>query len=361
MKSAAVPLFACPASKGEARCGGALRLEGGEALPLLMAVGVPDEVLEGVLRCGDCSTVYPILSGVAVLHPEPDDYLARFYHSVIRDLDRHGSLSVTARSWLTRRFSRDPRREEYGADFRFSQQFEDPWDVACALSADPEKTFGPFAQWLRSIRGQGPYDLLAKWAGEYAAERHLVLDAGCGGGGLVSRVAPLFGLAFGIDLSFLGILLARRTVLHRPEAERSYMLRVRIGQERERPLSLRPSSNAEFVVGDAAALPFPEGLFDAVCSSNIIDIVGIDGPLDSATHVLRPGGVLLLTDPFYFRAGQAPEGDPVRAMRTHFRSRGLQVETERDAVPWAWATYDRHWRLYFSYCAAARKTGGTSR
>jgi hypothetical protein len=30
------------------------------------------------------------------------------------------------------------------------------------------------------------------------------------------------------------------------------------------------------------------------------------------------------------------------------------VEAERDGVPWAWFTYDRHWRLYFNYCAAAR-------
>jgi SAM-dependent methyltransferase/uncharacterized protein YbaR (Trm112 family) len=358
MKSAVVPLFACPALKGDAQCCGALQLENGDGLPILMTDGVPDEVQEGALRCAACARVYPILSGVAVLHPDPDDYLARFHHSVVRDIDRHGALSPGARAWLTRRFSRDPRREEYGADFRFSQQFEDPWDVACALSPDPEKTFGPFAQWLRSIRGQGPYDLLAQWAGELTTERHLVLDAGCGGGGLVARISPRFGSAFGIDLSFLGILLARRTVLHRPEAERSYMLRMRIDQERERPLSLRPSANAEFVVGDAAALPFPQGLFDAVCSSNIIDIVGIDGPLNSAVHVLRPGGMLLLTDPFYFRAGQAPEGDPVQAMRGHFRSRGLVVEAERDAVPWAWATYDRHWRLYFSYCAAARKANG---
>jgi len=355
MKRSVTPLLACPVPQGASRCDGPLSLVSGEGLPLLASETDADELVEGALRCGKCGTQFPILSGVAILHPQPEDYLARFYASVIRDLDRHGSLSPAARAWLTKRFSRDPRREEYGADFRFSQQFEAPWDVARAMTPDPSRTYGAFADWLRSMKGQGPYDILAEWAAELPAERHFALDAGCGGGGLVARMAPWFGSAFGIDLSLLAILLARRTVLHRPEAERSYMLRTRIDQELERPLSVRPAPNAEFFVADATALPFPSALFDTVCSTNIIDIVGIDGPLDAAVRVLRANGLLLLTDPFYFHAGQAPEGDPVKAIRGHLRRRGLKIETDRDAVPWAWATYERHWRVYFSYCVAARK------
>jgi SAM-dependent methyltransferase/uncharacterized protein YbaR (Trm112 family) len=358
MKRSVAPLLACPAPKETARCEGPLSLTEAEGLALRTAERDADEVVEGALRCGTCGTLFPILSGVAILHPQPEDYLGRFYPSVIRDLDRHGSLSPEARAWLTKRFSRDTRREEYGADFRFSQQFEAPWDVACAITPDPSRTYGPFADWLRTMKGQGPYDILADWAGELPTERHFALDAGCGGGGLVARIATRFASAFGIDLSLLAILLARRTVLHRPEAERSYMLRTRIDQELERPLSVRQAQNAEFFVADATALPFPTGLFDTVCSTNIIDIVGIDGPLDSAVRVLRPKGMLLLTDPFYFHTGQAPEGDPVKAIRGHLRRRGLQIEADRDAVPWAWATYERHWRVYFSYCVAARKPAG---
>ncbi|MCC2669479.1 MAG: SAM-dependent methyltransferase [Armatimonadetes bacterium] len=356
VKRSILPLLACPTAPGGANCGGSLSPRGIDGLPLREAEADADELLEGALRCGTCGTTFPILSGVAILHPQPEDYLGRFYHSLIRDVDRHGWLSPEARAWLTRRFSKDRRREEYGADFRFSQQFEDPWEVARAMTPDPARAYGPFADWLRANRGQGPYDILAGWAAELPSDRHLVLDAGCGGGGLVARIASRFGSAFGLDLSFLAILLARRTVLHRPEAERSYILRTRIDQELERPLSVKRADNAEFVVGDATALPFPSSLFDAVCSSNIIDIVGIDGPLDAAVRVLRPNGLFLLTDPFYFRTGQAPEGDPLKALRGHFRRRGLKLEAERDAVPWAWATYDRHWRVYFSYCAATRKS-----
>jgi SAM-dependent methyltransferase len=351
VKRSILPLLACPVED----CAGALAETDLDALPKRAADGDPDELLEGGLRCLKCGAEHPVLSGVAVLHPEPEGYLRRYHRAVARDLERHGSLSAEARLWLAR-FSGKADQEEYGADFRFSQQFEDPWDVARAMTEDPAALYGPFADWLRCVSGQSPYDVLAAWARELPGPRHLALDAGCGGGGLVARLAPAFQAVFGVDLSFLAVLLARRVVLHRPEPERSYFLSVRRGQEVERPLPARRVDNAEFVVGDCCALPFAPGLFDAVCSSNVIDIAGVDRPLDEAARVLRSEGLLLLSDPFFFREGEAPPGDPKDAVRQALRSRGLRVEAERDAVPWAWVTYDRHWRLYFNYCAAARKS-----
>jgi SAM-dependent methyltransferase len=315
----------------------------------------PDEVLEGGLRCAACGTEYPVLSGAAVLLPRPDNYLRRYQRAILRDIDRHGQFSPEGRFWLNRNFSKGAKQDDYGADFRFSQQFEDPWTMAQAMAEDPSALYGPFAAWLRSVSGQGPYDVLASWAGELARERRLFLDAGCGGGGLLARAASRFRAAFGVDYSFLAVLLARRTVLHRPEPERSYCFSVRRGQEVERPLSVRRVENGEFVVGDCSAMPFAPGLFDVVCSTNMIDIAGLDASLDEGARVTRPGGAFLVTDPFYFRDGEAPPGDPRAALRGALERRGFLIEREQDAVPWAWATYDRHWRLYFNYCVAARQ------
>src|SRR5207253_83017 len=121
--------------------------------------------------------------GVAVLTPAPDDYLRRYYPSVQRDLRRHGELSPGARTWMASRFEREAGAEDYGADFRFSQQFEEPWEAAKAVAEDPEALYGRFADWLRGFRGEGIYDVLAGWAERLCRERHLALDAGCGGGG----------------------------------------------------------------------------------------------------------------------------------------------------------------------------------
>jgi len=355
MKQSVLPLLACPHALGSALCGGMLTVSSSAGLPTRLAADDPDELLEGILRCGSCGTEHPVLCGVALLVPRPEEYLRKHQDAILRDIDRHAALPPAARSWLTRRYGGARRQEEYGADFRYSQQFEDPWAVAQAMTENPEALYGPFAGWLRQASGAGPYDVLSDWAQELVPQRHLALDAGCGGGGLLARLAPRFASAFGVDYSFLAILLARRALLHRPEPERTYCLTLRRGQETERPLRAPRLDHSELVVADCAALPFSSGLFDAVCSSNVVDIAGIDGPLDEAVRVLRPGGALLFSDPFYFRDGEAPPGDPRQAIEDGLTHRGLHVEQRQDAVPWVWATYDRHWHLYFNYCLAARR------
>ena len=354
MKRSVLPLCACPGRR-ESPCGGALVLRESVALPELADGADPDELREGTLACVKCRVEYPVLSGVAILAPDPDGYVRRYHDALVRDIKRHGTLSDAARRWLSKRARSSVKKDDYGADFRFSQQFEAPHYVAGAMTTDPDALYGKFAAWLESIHDESPYDVLGAWAANRVRLRRLALDAGCGGGGLVARLAQSYQTVLGVDWSFLAILLGRRAVLHRPEAEREYVLRTHGTAGVRRALRIPRADNAELVVGDCAALPFPSGLFDAVCSCNVIDIAGMDRTLDAAATALSPGGALLLSDPFYFREGEAPEGEPVAAVRAALTARGLQIEAEADGVPWAWATYDRHWRLYFNYCVAARK------
>src|SRR5688500_4192607 len=111
MKQSVVPLLACPRRTGEGTCGGALAPAPEAGPPARMASG--DELVEGGLRCLSCGGEYPVLSGAAVLVPDSDGYLRRYYHSVLRDIGRHGELSPEARTWLARRFSRGAGREDY--------------------------------------------------------------------------------------------------------------------------------------------------------------------------------------------------------------------------------------------------------
>jgi SAM-dependent methyltransferase len=101
-----------------------------------------------------------------------------------------------------------------------------------------------------------------------------ILDAGCGTGGLIHRLAPKYpGWRWtGIDLDPLAARLARG----------------RVGER------------TRLVEGSVTALPFPDGSFDAVVSADVLYHLDDDGAAAAeAFRVLRPGGVFIVNAPAY--------------------------------------------------------------
>lgn len=67
-----------------------------------------------------------------------------------------------------------------------------------------------------------------------------------------------------------------------------------MGQAGEAP----ESAKAQVVVGDALALPYPDGAFDSVIASEILEhIPDDDAAIAELSRVLRPGGTLAVTVP----------------------------------------------------------------
>lgn len=115
-----------------------------------------------------------------------------------------------------------------------------------------------------------------------------LLDAGCGTGGMLARLAP-FGVAVGLDLS--------------PHA-------VRIAHDRRGCIVLQ---------GSLAALPFSDHTFDAAVSLDVLSDAGVEveaAALDELRRALKPGGRLLLNLPAF--TGLAGEHDiAVRTARRY--------------------------------------------
>lgn len=115
-----------------------------------------------------------------------------------------------------------------------------------------------------------------------------LLDAGCGTGGMLARLAP-FGVAVGVDLA--------------PHA-------VRIARDRRDCIVTR---------GSLTALPFPDATFDAAVSLDVISDAGVAveaAALDELHRALKPGGRLLLNLPAF--ASLAGEHDvAVRTARRY--------------------------------------------
>ncbi|HEX4247731.1 MAG TPA: methyltransferase domain-containing protein [Pseudonocardia sp.] len=105
-----------------------------------------------------------------------------------------------------------------------------------------------------------------------------VLDIGSGPGYLARELAALVGpggTVHGVDISESMLEIARST----------------------EPQAVPGSAPVEFVEGEANALPFPAGSFDAVTVTQVYEYVtDVAAALTEARRVLRPGGRLLVLD-----------------------------------------------------------------
>ena len=117
--------------------------------------------------------------------------------------------------------------------------------------------------WYRALRA----NLLAL----LGRPRTLVLDAGCGTGGMLASLRAAGIPAVGLEL----------------DAEAARLARAKGG--------------SAVVVGSVAALPFAGGAFDAVLSADVLCHGGVDEAeaLAEMRRCLKPGGALLLNLPAY--------------------------------------------------------------
>jgi cyclopropane fatty-acyl-phospholipid synthase-like methyltransferase len=150
-----------------------------------------------------------------------------------------------------------------------------------------EKAFGRhvhFGYWDDPSTATGSDEDYARAADALTAEMveladisdgHHVLDVGCGFGGTVSSLNDQFD-----SVTLTGLNIDERQIA-----------RAR-GQ-----VQPRQHNSVEFQVGDACALPFPDGSFDRVLAVECIQhFRSRQVFLHEAVRVLKPGGVLALSD-----------------------------------------------------------------
>jgi SAM-dependent methyltransferase len=173
------------------------------------------------------------------------------------------------------------------------------------LIADPAQ----YDAWSHRLLFGSLFGPIAADIARAAAPGARVLEVGSGPGHLAGRLARDHGLAVtGVDLDPAMV-------------------------ERARANVARPAGRArpEFMVGDAAALPFPDASFDLVVSTlSMHHWAKPTAGLAEIRRVLRPGGRALVWD---FRSGRMPlhrhKSDPVAPMHRG----GLEVVS---VTSWRW-------------------------
>jgi ubiquinone/menaquinone biosynthesis C-methylase UbiE len=139
--------------------------------------------------------------------------------------------------------------------------------------------------WNRTVSPDGDRVFVA--ALQRVPDATRVLDVGTGTGRAARAVVSRFAAAevTGIDVSAAMVEEARKNV-----------------------------EGASFQVGDAAALPFPDGSFDLVTQVNMIPF------LDEISRVLRPGGWTIFT---WTNGDETPIYVPTSVLRRELERRGF--------------------------------------
>ncbi|MBN1105668.1 MAG: methyltransferase domain-containing protein [Deltaproteobacteria bacterium] len=208
-----------------------------------------DDIVTGRLTCPGCGAEYPVEDGVGVLLPP-----------------------ASSRANATRR--------RYETEAVVSSYL---WSHFGDLFGDPEA-------------GRA----YAAWSGLVPGGHGLGLDAGCAVGRFAFEVSPRCDFVVGLDTSATFVRLARKLMIE-GSVTFPLIMEGRLTEPRTivRAEGWRPE-NAEFIVGDALALPFPHDAFSMLASLNLID--KLPKPLRHLQEMNRvakgKGAFFLFSDPF---------------------------------------------------------------
>jgi SAM-dependent methyltransferase len=217
-----------------------------------------DDIVTGELFCKKCRRRFPIKDGIAFLLPAPESY------------STGGQLRYEERETLNRYL----------------------WSHYADLAGELE------------VRKSN-----AAWADCLAERSSSAFDAGCSVGRLTFEMAARGNWAVGCDLSHSFIRMARRLA---QERRCSFSLplegNLRETFQCEFPADWR-TDNVEFILADAMALPFAQGIFQQVASLNVLDRVHYPlAHLYEMNRVAQPSGAsFLFAGPFSWSTTAAPE------------------------------------------------------
>jgi SAM-dependent methyltransferase len=351
MRTESLNRLACPAPG----CAGPL-----STLPSFAAkYDGPGEILEAILVCGRCGADYPVLLGVALLEDDLGTYLGTFWPEIEGCAAELGGTGISAEM---RSYIGIPGAGQAG-DLR--------WTVSPYLQAhfDPGSLWDDFDDgwWRDSVEayragGKDPYTVLLTAARDQigSAGAGLAFDVGTSVGRGAAELALLYPYAVGVDRSFRAILAARRHLLGAPSPLTEYLLETEKGNWEARALPpAKPAGNLDFVVASGGALPAGAGNASCVAALNVLCAVREPvALLDDFARVLEPGGLLLVSSPFWSdpsEAGETPlaTGGP-EYLRTALAP-GFEITREEDGVPWLLRVAKRRWDVYLCHCLTATR------
>lgn len=200
------------------------------------------------------------------------------------------------------------------------------------------------------------------------------IDIGCSVGGNTHSLADSVSTAIGCDYSFRAVRTARAIRDSDGEYEYDAHLEGYLRRTRSINVEIPDPETTDFVVADAAALPFGPETATVVVSMNMVDVLA--DPLDhleAGDRLLSPGGRLIVCDPYDWARvsnadpanwfGGTDADDPSRSeeaiRRVISAHLGHEIVAEQRDVPWTLKYHPRSYSTWIIDCIASKKSPET--
>ena len=328
------------------------------------------ELSSGELRCTDCSSVFPILAGVAILIDSPRAYVLEHAEGIAR----YVVDSEIPKEWR----KEYTRAKAEGTQHHIEESLESDRVNALYLAThflnaqesewwrSPESKSDPLLDPLmKSHWDHGPMQKVAAWiAALPGASRGLTIaELGCGTGGLRWKLDRHTKFYLGADNSFSSIARAR-TMQNLKQIEIPGDL---LHGTTSRKVGIElPSTQAEadFVVGDLRAPPLALEAWDCAISMNTIDMLERPEDLPRAqSRLLKQGGHAIQSSPYVWHPQVAKNiskklgniSTSVLAIEKLYASCGLTATRSEPRIPWLFFKHDRQIEIYWTHLFSAIK------
>jgi SAM-dependent methyltransferase/uncharacterized protein YbaR (Trm112 family) len=295
-----------------------------------------NECSEGFLKCEECSQVYPVIDGVALLLENVAEYIT----------SRPSLLGKWILSSKTSQM-KDYLKERSSTLTKLNKsQGNNLYEVEGSLYDSynwAQFDFDSNDRFLSLLKHKMyPNDLYNKVV--HSAATNLdgaALDMGCSSGYAAFQLAKKFAFVIGVDLSFSFISEARR-----------------------RMASLR-QGNLDFVVADCIRPPFLPNKFDLVIALNIIELMDTEQLLDRIHRLLKEDGEVVFSSPYDYNRTQlgnrvSPQSFRQLLQRSGFRI-GSRYVTSESFIPWTLKINERTYLFYYVDYLRARKASKARR
>jgi SAM-dependent methyltransferase/uncharacterized protein YbaR (Trm112 family) len=278
---------------------------------------------DGVLCCKRCALEYPVLGGVPILLPLPEDWVGSYREAIVSSLAEQRRLTRGALAVIDR-FALRARNA-------VAMRFGDDW-VPGEGASEGATSAGAAARALGDGDGARRFgEFLDAATKPSFAERLLgmlehrslgtVLEIGPGAGMLSRHLRHQASRLVVADLSLRATLRAMSAASRGKGA---------------------PVAGA---VVDAEALPLRHGAARTVVAANVIDLLDHPGAfLSQIADGLPSNGRLLLTTPDPGLGLAEADG---AVLDTLVERSGLRVTRAEDGIPWVRAHDPRHFEVYF--------------